>query len=127
VEFDILIDKENAFMSKRFGLRLVTAVTLLCLLAVAGFAQANAKKKSYTLHGKIEAIKDSEKKVTVNHDAIEGYMGAMTMDYKVDDDAMLKKLKPGDEISATLYEGDYTLYDIQVVQIDDRIYPLKWK
>jgi Cu/Ag efflux protein CusF len=112
-------------MSKAFGMRFLTAVAVLCLLGAAGFAQANAKKKSYTLHGKIEAVKGSEKKVTVKHDKIEGYMGAMTMDYRVADDAMLKKLKPGDEITATLYQDDYTLYDIRLTQIDDRIDPGK--
>jgi Cu/Ag efflux protein CusF len=110
-------------MSKVFGMRFLAAVALLCLLAAAGFAQANAKKKSYTLHGKIEAVKGSEKRVTVKHDKIEGYMGAMTMDYKVDDDAMLNKLQPGDEITATLYEDDYTLYDIRLTRIDDRVLP----
>ena len=86
-------------------------------------AQSNAKKKSFTLHGTIQEVKEPQKKVTVKHDKIEGYMGAMTMDYGVAEDAMLKKLKAGDEIAATVYENDYTLYDIRVVRIDDRIEP----
>jgi Cu/Ag efflux protein CusF len=110
-------------MPTRFGRKLAAALALAGLLGTSAFAQANGKKKSYTLHGKIEAVKGSEKKVTVKHDKIEGYMGAMTMDYKVDNDAMLNKLKPGDEITATLYEDDYTLYDIRLTQIDDRVRP----
>src|SRR6516162_9004271 len=86
------------------------------LMALTVSAQSNAKKNSFTLHGKIKAVKESEKKVTVKHDKIEGYMGAMTMDYGVADAAMLKKLKSGDEIAATIYEDDYTLYDIRLVQ-----------
>lgn len=78
-------------------------------------AQSNAKKKSFTLHGTIQEVKEPQKKVTVKHDKIEGYMGAMTMDYGVADAAALKKLKAGDEIAATIYEDDYTLYDIRVV------------
>jgi Cu/Ag efflux protein CusF len=54
-------------------------------------------------------------------------MGAMAMDYKVADDAMLEKLKPGDEITATLYEDYYTLYDIRLTQIDDRVRPARGK
>jgi Cu/Ag efflux protein CusF len=108
-------------MPRRFGIQLVAVLALVCLTAGSAFAQANSKKKSFTLHGKIEAVKGSEKRVTVKHDKIEGYMGAMTMDYKVNDDAMLKKLKPGDEITATLYQDDYTLYDIRLTQIDDRV------
>ena len=94
--------------------RLLAALFLSFLLICGSFAQSAAKKKAYTLHGKIEAVKDADKKVTVNHDKIEGLMGAMTMDYKVADDATLKKLKAGDEITATLYEGDYTLYNVKV-------------
>ena len=112
-------------MPTRLGTKLAAALALACLFAASAFAQANAKKKSYTLHGVIQAVKGSEKKVTVKHDKIEGYMGAMTMDYKVADEATLEKLKPGDEITATLYEDDYTLYDIRLSQIDDRVKPLK--
>ncbi|HEY7337119.1 MAG TPA: copper-binding protein [Bryobacteraceae bacterium] len=108
-------------MTRTFGARFLAIFALACLIGVSGFAQANAKKKSYTLHGVIQAVKGSEKKVTVKHDKIEGYMGAMTMDYKVADDAMMKKLKAGDEITATLYQDDYTLYDIRLTQIDDRV------
>jgi Cu/Ag efflux protein CusF len=108
-------------MTRRFGARFLATLALVCLIAASGLAQANSKKKSYTLHGVIQAVKGSEKKVTVKHDKIEGYMGAMTMDYKVADEAMMKKLKPGDEITATLYQDDYTLYDIRLTQIDDRV------
>lgn len=110
-------------MPTRFGVKLAAALALACLLAASAFAQANSKKKSYTLHGVIQAVKGSEQKVTVKHDKIEGYMGAMTMDYKVADDAVLKKLKPGDEITATLYQDDYTLYDIRLTPVDDRVRP----
>ena len=110
-------------MSIKFATRLAAALVLICSIAAAGFAQANSNKKSYTLHGTIQAVKGSEQKVTVKHDKIEGYMGAMTMDYKVADLDMLKKLKTGDEITATFYEDDYTLYNIRKIQVDDRVFP----
>jgi Cu/Ag efflux protein CusF len=102
-------------MNIKFAARLAAALVLICSVATAGFAQANSKKKSYTLHGTIQAVKGSDGKVTVKHDKIEGYMGAMTMDYKVADADMLNKLKTGDEITATLYEDDYTLYNIHLM------------
>ena len=40
--------------------------------------------------------------ITVNHKAIPGFMGAMTMNYVVKDKNELAKLKPGDEIKANL-------------------------
>jgi Cu/Ag efflux protein CusF len=103
-------------MNRKLAARLAAALVVICSLAAAGFAQANAKKKNYTLHGTIQAVKGSEQKVTVKHDKIEGYMGAMTMDYKVADPEMMKKLKTGDEITATIYEDEYTLYDIHPAQ-----------
>jgi Cu/Ag efflux protein CusF len=42
-------------------------------------------------------------------------MAAMTMDYKVDDPAILKKVKAGDQIMATVYDGDLTLHKVQVM------------
>ena len=103
-------------MTSKLGVRILAALAVAGLMAVSAAAQSNTKKKSYTLHGKIEAVKEADQKVTVKHDKIEGYMGAMTMDYKVDDAAALKKLKTGDEITATLYEDDFTLYNVKVMQ-----------
>ena len=100
-------------MTKIFGRRILAALALVAVLALSASAQ-DKSKKTYTLHGKIEAVKQSEKKATVKHDKIEGYMGAMTMDYGIGDPAMVNKLKTGDEITATIYDGDYTLYDIKV-------------
>jgi Cu/Ag efflux protein CusF len=42
-------------------------------------------------------------------------MDAMTMAYKVDDPAVLKNVKAGDRITATVYEGDMTLHKVQVM------------
>ena len=90
-----------------------------CLLSCAT-AQSNSKTKAYALHGTIEEVKDQEKKCTVKHDKIEGYMEAMTMDYGVSDPEMFKRIKAGDEIVATIYQDEYTLYNIRFVRIDDR-------
>jgi Cu/Ag efflux protein CusF len=42
-------------------------------------------------------------------------MAAMTMDYKVDDPSALNKGKPGDQIMATIYDGDLVLHKVQVM------------
>jgi Cu/Ag efflux protein CusF len=83
-----------------------------CLLGSSASAQ-KAKGKSHTLEGKVEGVQAD--RLTVNHGKVEGYMDAMTMPYKVDKPDILKKVKVGDRISATVYDGDYTLYDVQVV------------
>jgi Cu/Ag efflux protein CusF len=64
---------------------------------------------------KSEAVNAGANSVTVNGEKVEGWMDAMTMRYKVDDAAVLKNIKAGDRITATVYEGDMTLHKLQVV------------
>jgi hypothetical protein len=53
--------------------------------------------------------------MTVNGQNVEGWMGAMTMNYSPDKEDMLKKVKVGDQITAKVYDTDFRyLYDIQV-------------
>ena len=87
------------------------------LLGINAIAQ-QAKGKSHTLAGKVEGVQAD--RLTVNHGKVEGYMDAMTMPYKVDKADILKQVKVGDQITATVYDGDYTLYDIHVVPPQDK-------
>jgi Cu/Ag efflux protein CusF len=97
---------------------------LLALIAVFGLSVAMsaqtpappAGKKDHAFKGKVEKVDAKTKMVTVNNENIPGWMMSMTMTYKVDKDAVLKDLKPGDQIAATVYEGDFqTLYNIKVL------------
>lgn len=94
---------------------LPAALALMCLLAANGFAQEKAKEKakSYTFHGKVEAVTD--KGLTVNGEKVESWMDAMTMTYKVDKPDVLKMVKVGDQIMATVYEGDTTLHNVMTM------------
>ena len=85
----------------------------VALIAPAMVAQQPAKGKSHTLQGKVEQV--GADRLTVNHGKIEGYMDAMTMPYKVDKPDILKKVKAGDQIKATVYDGDFTLYEIEIL------------
>jgi Cu/Ag efflux protein CusF len=91
---------------------LAVILATACLLGTTATAQ-KAKGKSHTLEGKVEGVQTD--RLTVNHGKVEGYMDAMTMPYKVDKPDVLKQVKVGDRISATVYDGDYTLYDVHVV------------
>ena len=96
------------------------AAALACALVIAVPMQAQtppagAAKKEHAFKGKVESINEKGKMVTVNNENIPGWMMSMTMTYKVDKEAVLKDLKPGDQITATVYEGDFqTLYNIKV-------------
>jgi Cu/Ag efflux protein CusF len=83
----------------------------LCLLSVS----LHAQKKSYTFHGKVEQVNLNTKRLTVANEKIEGWMDAMTMAYAVDNEEVLKSLKPGDQIIAKVYDGDYVLHEVKVV------------
>jgi|SRR5215469_13125991 Cu/Ag efflux protein CusF len=90
--------------------RFAATLAVLCLLASLSLAQ---QKKSYVFKGKVEAV--GERTLNVANEKIEGWMEAMTMTYNVDNPDVLKKIKPGDKITATVYDGDYVLHNVQVV------------
>ncbi len=56
--------------------------------------------KVFHLRGKVVNTSPSTGEVTVNHEAIPGFMGAMTMPYKLKDPSVLSELHPGDVITA---------------------------
>jgi protein SCO1/2 len=58
--------------------------------------------KVYKLRGKVEQTDSSKGQVTLNHEAIPGFMDAMTMPYKLKDVSILSELHPGDVLTADL-------------------------
>ncbi len=82
-------------------------------------AAAPPKERTPAAHpllGKVESVSESTGRLTVSHGKVEGWMGAMTMAYAIDKPETLKRVKAGDQIKATVYEGDYTLHDVEVLQ-----------
>lgn len=86
--------------------------------AVAGQQPAStpSEPKRYKLKGKILSVDGKLHSVTVEHEAIEGYMGAMTMPFPLKDTRLSESLKPGDLIQATLVvdEGRWWLESVIV-------------
>jgi Cu/Ag efflux protein CusF len=95
-------------------IRLISVLAAGWLIAAVCLGQTPPGKKAYTFHGKVEAVNKSARSLSVNGEKVEGWMGAMTMDYKVDDPSILDKVKPGDRITATVYDGDYSLHKVQI-------------
>jgi Cu/Ag efflux protein CusF len=109
------MNRKRSVVKQMYRWSLVTAAALL--MAVVCLGQAAPEKKSYTFHGKVEVVNESDNSLQVNNEKIEGWMVAMSMVYSVDDPAIIKKLKVGDQIVATVYDGDYSiLHKVQVVQ-----------
>ena len=95
----------------------MTRRTFASTAALPSFAlllRAQGAKKTYTFHGKIESLDAASKSMTVNGEKVEGWMGAMTMKYEVDNADVFKTAKVGDNIEATVYEGDFKLYKVHV-------------
>ena len=93
----------------------VRALASLTILSGTFLSAQQPAKKEFTLRGRVEQVDTAAKRLTVANEPVEGWMGAMTMAYDVSNEDVLAKLKPGDQITAKVYQGDFTLYDVRVV------------
>ena len=96
---------------------MVLIATLFAAIFTAALClgQAPAARKSYTFHGKVVSVNKDTQRLTVNGEKVEGWMAAMTMNYKVDNPSIFTTLKPGDRIAATVYDGDHVLHNVTAV------------
>jgi Cu/Ag efflux protein CusF len=103
-------------MPRRRIAALIAALTCALFVTVAVQAQTPpAARKEHAFKGKVESVNEKGKMITVNNENIPGWMPSMTMTYKVDKEAVLKTVKAGDNLTATVYDGDLqTLYNIKV-------------
>ncbi|HEV3333017.1 MAG TPA: copper-binding protein [Bryobacteraceae bacterium] len=85
------------------------------ILVAATIITAQPKNaKSFVFKGTVTEVDAGSKKLMVANEKIEGWMDAMTMGYQVDNPDILKQLKKGDHIEATVYDGDTKLYKVKV-------------
>jgi protein SCO1 len=63
---------------------------------------ASTGAKRYELKGKVVSVDKANKKATIEHEEIEGYMDAMTMAFPIHEDWVWNELTPGSEIRADL-------------------------
>jgi Cu/Ag efflux protein CusF len=108
----------------------LTLVILVCALVspLALHGQQTARKE-HAFHGKVENVDVQAKTLTVDGDTVEGWMKAMTMTYRVDQTDVLAQMKPGDHITATVYDGDFTtLHGVRVAEAppNDDLPPLSY-
>jgi Cu/Ag efflux protein CusF len=87
----------------------------LCLAPLQVQAQP-AGAKSHAFRGKVVSVNPAAGTLNVVNENIEGWMAPMTMAYKPDNPEVLKSLKAGDQVTATVYDGDFTtLYNLKAV------------
>jgi protein SCO1/2 len=92
--------------------------------STAGSEQSSSSQKfkmyTYPLRGKVVSTDAAKGEATLNHEAIPGFMDAMTMPYKLKDASILSELHPGDVITADVLvsadpNADYLIDHIVVV------------
>ena len=93
---------------------LVSAVVCAFLLSLTIHAQD--AKKEHPFKGVVQKVDAKAKSLTVDGENVQGWMMAMTMTYSPDKEDIFKTVKVGDQITATVKDGDFkTLYDVKVV------------
>lgn len=71
-------------------------------VAPAAKTAAGANAQVFRVIGTVRAVNSDAKVVTIRHDAIPGYMDAMTMPFSVKDRTLLDDVRTGDEVEGTL-------------------------
>ena len=74
----------------------------LIAILLAGLVSVPAQTNRYPVRGVVQAVMPSAHKVRVQHEAIPGYMMAMTMNFNVQDTNCLATVRPGDKVTFTL-------------------------
>lgn len=64
--------------------------------------QASESAKRYPLKGKVVSVDKANKKATIEHEEIPGFMEAMTMDFPIRENWVWENLSPGAEVHAEL-------------------------
>lgn len=101
-------------MTSKQPSKLATLAMIVSVLILPMQAQTTGKK-AFTFRGKVVQVDADTKRLTINNERIAGWMEAMTMAYRVDNVEVLTRLKAGDQIQAKVYEGDFTLYAVEIL------------
>ena len=105
--------------------RLIIVLLLSCFaVLVAGCRpRPSANEKRYPINGKVVAINKTDRTATIEHEDIVGYMPAMTMPFRIKNDADLEMMKPGDQVTGSLVVNDTSSW-VEIATIAEGTAPL---
>jgi protein SCO1 len=86
----------------RFYLLIIFASLLVAACQKTETAPTSADAKRYPLKGKVVSVDKANKKAKIDHEAIPGFMEAMTMDFPIHEDWVFDNLTPGADVRAEL-------------------------
>lgn len=93
------------------------SIQLLCVFVFCALFSSGIWADGHSAKGVINEIKLADRKLNISHGPISGLgMGAMTMDFKVYDPAMLEDVKKGHEVAFVLEEakgGNLVIMEIE--------------
>jgi protein SCO1/2 len=87
---------------RNFVIVLIAALLLAACQKPSAPPAASPNAKHYPIRGTVVSVDKANKKAAIKHDAIEGYMEAMTMDFPIHADWAWDKLTPGATIQGDL-------------------------
>ena len=99
----------------RLALRLALASTLLALSLSAGLAQEMAAMGIFAGHGTVKAVAPGTGWLTLDHDAVKGFMCAMEMMFQVKSPDLSKALHPGDVVDFKIDAEKYVIVDVKLI------------
>ena len=101
-------------------------VLLLSCIAVLVYScrpRSSANEKRYSINGKVVAVDKKDRTATIEHEDIVGYMPAMTMPFRIKNDADLEMMKPGDQVTGSLVVNDTSSW-VEIATIAEGTAPL---
>jgi len=101
-------------------------VLLLSCIAVLVYScrpRSSANEKRYPINGKVVAVDKKDRTATIEHEDIVGYMPAMTMPFRIKNDADLEMMKPGDRVTGSLVVNDTSTW-VEIATIAEGAAPL---
>src|SRR5947207_10460658 len=105
--------------------RLIIVLLLSCItVLVAGCRRhPSPNEKRYPINGKVIAVDKKDRTATIEHEDIVGYMPAMTMPFRIKNDADLEMMKPGDQVTGSLVVDDSSSW-VEIATIAEGTTPL---
>lgn len=92
-----------------------TSGTLVAFLLIALVAcQQDSAPRHFTARGTVKDVTADRKRVQIAHEEIPDFMAAMTMEFAVQDPALLTDIRPGDQVTFTLEQTTDTLRVIAI-------------